>query len=129
MDDLQLTPEAVARVRDRIMSLVPAHARVVEFGHSGLSRFLASHYEYALIDDIEPSEHRDVPLEHVHQSKRQEANGRAWFHDVDACVLPQHLELMLVHHREGSLDAAAVLERPDLLQRARRMLLVSDDGE
>lgn len=129
VDDLQLTPEAVARVRDRIMSLVPAQARVVEFGHSGLSRFLASHYEYALIDDIEPSEHRDVPLEHVHQSKRQEANGRAWFHDVDASVLPQHIELMLVHHREGSLDAAAVLERPDLLQRTRRMLLVSDDGE
>ena len=46
VDDLQLTPEAVARVHDRILSLVPAQTRVVEFGHSGLSRLLAAPVSY-----------------------------------------------------------------------------------
>lgn len=129
MDDLQMTPEAVARIYDRILSLVPAQTRVVEFGHSGLSQLLAAHFEYLLIDDSKPSEHLDIPTEHlVHASLTQDA-GSPWFHDVEASLLPIHIGLMVIHHRVGSLDASAVLKRSDLLERTRRMLIVGDDGE
>ena len=129
MDDLQLTPEAVARIHDRILSLVPAQTRVVEFGHSGLSRDLSNCFEYMLVDDIEPANHRDVPIEHLVQSKPSTSNGTSWFHDLDASLLPYHIDLMIVHHRGDSLNAAAVLENPGLLQRTRQVLIVSDDGE
>ena len=77
VDDLQLTPEAVARIHDRILSLVPAQTRVVEFGHSGLSRDLSNCFEYTLVDDIEPANHRDVPIEHLVQSKPCTSNNTA----------------------------------------------------
>ena len=129
VDDLQLTPEAVARVHDRILGLVPTQTRVVELGHSGLSRDLSSRFEYTLVDDIEPTNHRDVPIEHLVQSKPSTSNGTLWFHDLDASLLPHHIDLMIVHHRGESLDAAAVLDHTELLQRTRQVLIVSDDGE
>ena len=129
VDDLQLTPEAVARVHDRILSLVPTQTRVVELGHSGLSRDLSSRFEYTLVDDIEPTNHRDVPIEHLVQSKPSTSNGTLWFHELDASLLPHHIDLMIVHHRGESLDAAAVLDHTELLQRTRQVLIVSDDGE
>ena len=129
MDDLQLTPEAVARIHDRVLSLVPAQTRVVEFGHSGLSRDLSNCFEYTLVDDIKPANHHDVPLEHLVQSKPSTSNGTSWFHDLDASLLPLHIGLMIVHHRGESLDAAAALDHTELLQRTRQVLIVSDDGE
>ncbi|MGB1579641.1 MAG: glycosyltransferase family 2 protein [Candidatus Poseidoniaceae archaeon] len=129
VDDLQLTPEGVARIHDRILSLVPAQTRVVEFGHSGLSRDLSNYFEYTLVDDLEPGNHRDIPLEHLIQTKLTDANGTSWFHDFDASLLPYHIGLMIVHHRGESLDAAAALDHPELLQRTGQVLIVSDDGE
>lgn len=129
VDDLQLTPEAVARIHDRVLSLIPAQTRVVEFGHSGLSRDLSSRFEYTLVDDIEPTNHRDVPIDHLVQSKPTTSNGTLWFHDLDASLLPHHIDLMVVHHRGESPDAAAVLDHTELLQRTRQVLIVSDDGE
>lgn len=129
VDDLQLTPEAVARVHDRILSLVPTQTRVVEFGHSGLSRLLAAHFEYVLVDETKPSEHRDIPTEHLVDASLTEDTGSPWFHDIEAALLPVHIGLMVIHHRVGTLDASAVLKRPDILERTRRLLIVSDDGE
>ncbi|MEG3601876.1 MAG: hypothetical protein VX365_00355, partial [Candidatus Thermoplasmatota archaeon] len=96
MDDLQLTPEAVARVHDRILSLVPAQTRVVEFGHSGLSRLLAAHFEYVLVDETKPSEHRDIPTEHLVDASLTEDAGSPWFHDIEAALLPVHIGLMVI---------------------------------
>ena len=81
------------------------------------------------MDDIEPTNHRDVPIEHLVQSKPSTSNGTLWFHDLDASLLPHHIDLMIVHHRGESLDAAAVLDHTELLQRTRQVLIVSDDGE
>ncbi|MGB2071164.1 MAG: glycosyltransferase family 2 protein [Poseidonia sp.] len=119
----------MARIHDRILSLVPAQTRVVEFGHSGLSRDLSNYFEYTLVDDLEPGNHRDIPLEHLIQTKLTDANGTSWFHDFDASLLPYHIGLMIVHHRGESLDAAAALDHPELLQRTGQVLIVSDDGE
>ena len=124
-----MTPEAVARVHDRVLSLVPAQTRVVELGHSGLSRDLSSRFEYTLVDDVETAHHRDVPIEHLVRSKATTSNGVTWFHDLDASQLPQHIGLMIVHHRGASRHAPAVLGHIELLQRARQVLIVSDDGE
>lgn len=129
VDDLQLTPEAVARVHDRIMSLVPAGTRVVEFGHSGLSRPLANHFEYVLVDEMNPPAHRDHPTENLLQREVTEAEGLTWFHGFDASLLPFHIGLMVVHHREGALDGLTILHRPELLKRTRQVLVVSDNGE
>ena len=118
-----------ARVHDRILSLVPAQTRVVEFGHSGLSRLLAAHFEYVLVDEAKPSEHRDVPTEHMVDASLTEEAGSPWFHGIEAALLPVHIGLMVIHHRVGTMDASAILRRPEILERTRRLLIVSDDGE
>lgn len=129
MDDLQLTPEAVARVHERILGLDPARTRVVEFGHSGLSRLLAADFDYVLVDELKPSEHGDFPTEHLIHANLTEEAGSPWFHDIEPSQLPNNVGLMVIHHRGGTLDASAALKRSDLLQRTRRLLIISDDGE